>query len=96
MERQEPPGSPHFSVSNATEGAGQCQEPIATNSSYTTTMMSKFSGGADYEFTALRTVSVVLKNGNRKMVVNAVLDDASTTTYINSDVATELGLQSEP
>ena len=30
------------------------------------------------------------------MVVNAVLDDASTTTYINSDVAAELGLQGEP
>ena len=40
-----------------------------------------------------RTVSVILKNDNRKMRVNALLDDASTQTYINADVAAQLGLQ---
>ena len=89
-------GSPaQLPVSNAMEGE-QRQEPIATKSSYATTMSSKVSGNVGCEFIALRTVPVVLKNGNRKMVVNAVLDDASTTTYINSDVAAELGLQGEP
>ena len=44
------------------------------------------------EFIALRRVPVVLKNGNREMTVNALLDDASTQTYINNDVAAELGL----
>ncbi|CAB4021266.1 Hypothetical predicted protein, partial [Paramuricea clavata] len=44
------------------------------------------------EFIALRTVPVVLKNGNREVTVNALLDDASTQTYINTDVAAELGL----
>ena len=43
------------------------------------------------EFIALRTVPVVLKNGNRSMQVNALLDDAST--YVNADVAEQLGLQ---
>ena len=28
----------------------------------------------------LRTVPVKLKNGNKELVVNALLDDASTTT----------------
>ena len=53
-----------------------------------TTMMSETTGNI-----ALRTVPVYIKNGNRKLKVNALLDDASTKTYINSDVAAELGLQ---
>ena len=45
------------------------------------------------DFIALRTVPVVVKNGNKSIKVNALLDDASTKTYINADVAAELGLQ---
>ena len=45
------------------------------------------------EYITLRTVPVILKNGVRKLVVNALLDDASTETYIKGDVAAELGLQ---
>ena len=41
--------------------------------------------------TALRTMLVILNNGGKKMRVNALLDDASTKTYVNSDVAAELG-----
>ncbi|XP_067667338.1 uncharacterized protein [Haliotis asinina] len=41
---------------------------------------------------SLRTVPVVLKNGNKRIIVNALLDDASTQTYINRDAALELGL----
>ena len=44
---------------------------------------------------ALRTIPVYLKNGIKKIKVNALLDDASTKTYINSDVAAELGLQGQ-
>ncbi|XP_068749411.1 uncharacterized protein [Montipora capricornis] len=46
-------------------------------------------------FVALRTVRVILKNGNCRIEVNALLDDASTRTYLNSDVAAQLGLQGE-
>ena len=42
---------------------------------------------------ALRTVPVIVKNGKRRLKVNALLDDASTSTFINADVAAELGLQ---
>ena len=45
------------------------------------------------DFIALRTVPVILKNGDRSLEVNALLDDASTKTYVNADVAAELGLQ---
>ena len=50
-----------------------------------TTMMIEITGTI-----ALRTIP---GNGNRKLQVNALLDDASTKTYINADVAAELGLQ---
>ena len=53
-----------------------------------TTMMTETTGNV-----ALRTIPVYIKNGNRKLQVNALLDDASTKTYINVDAAAELGLQ---
>ena len=37
-----------------------------------------------------------LASGNRKLKVNALLDDDSTNTYTNADVAAELGLQGHP
>ena len=36
---------------------------------------------------------MIVKNGGRKLIVNALLDEASTKTYIKADVAAELGLQ---
>ena len=45
------------------------------------------------DFIALRTVPIILKNGNRSIKVNALLHNARTKTYINADVAAELGLQ---
>ena len=45
------------------------------------------------DFIALRTVPIILKNGNRSLKVNALLDEASTKTYLNADVAAELWLQ---
>ena len=47
-------------------------------------------------FVALRTVPVFLKNGYRRIKVNASLDDASTKTNLNADVAAKLGLQGHP
>ena len=47
-------------------------------------------------FIGLRTVPVILKNGRKWLTVNALLDDGSTKTYLNADVAAELGLVGEP
>ena len=44
---------------------------------------------------ALRIIPVYLKNGKKRLKVNALLDDASTKTYLNTDVAAELGLQGQ-
>ncbi|XP_070560350.1 uncharacterized protein [Ptychodera flava] len=74
----------------STEGE---QRGDAVKSHTATTMISDSS---DLEHITLRTVPVVLKHGNRKLKVNALLDDASTGTYINADVADELGLQGDP
>ena len=45
------------------------------------------------DFIALRTVPNILKNGDRSLKVNALLDEASTKIYLNADVTAELGLQ---
>ena len=83
---------------------GNNESPVTTSSStehvsgtegkelaHETTMTSRDNVATD--FIALRTVPVVLKNGSRSLHVNALLDDASTKTYINADVAAELGIQ---
>ncbi|XP_065677463.1 uncharacterized protein LOC124808610 [Hydra vulgaris] len=44
-------------------------------------------------YISLRTVPVILRNGYKKVVVNALLDDGSTKTYLNSDVAAEWSLK---
>ena len=41
---------------------------------------------------ALQTVLIMLKNGNRGIMVNCLLDEGSDTTYVNEDVVNELGL----
>ena len=41
----------------------------------------------------MRTVPVIVEEWKSSNKVNALLDDASTKTYINADVAAELGLQ---
>ena len=46
--------------------------------------------------TGLRTVPVLLKNGDRCVKVNALLDDASTQTYVNKDIAAVLGISGKP
>ena len=48
-----------------------------------------------FPFVLLRTVPVILTNGNRRIKVNALLDEASTQTYLNEDVNQELGLSGE-
>ena len=45
------------------------------------------------KFVALRTVPVYLTCGKRKVKVNALLDDSSSKTYLNSDIAAELELE---
>ena len=70
-------------TSSVTEGKGRTREQP-------TTMVTHKNSQSGY--LALRTVPVILKNGDRSLKVNALLDEASTRTYINTGVATKLGL----
>ena len=69
---------------------GSNQEGEQSQSSHTTNIDED---SKCVRFISLRTVPVILKNNNRTMVVNALLDDGSTKSYINSSVAAELRLQ---
>ena len=60
--------------------------------SHTTRMHATKQPKVADEF-VLRTVPVILKNGNRRFVVNAFLDDGRRKTYVNSDIAAELILK---
>ncbi|CAB3991157.1 Hypothetical predicted protein [Paramuricea clavata] len=48
--------------------------------------------GQETEYVALRTVPVIVKNGNKRIPVNCLLDEGSDTSYINEDVIEALGL----
>ena len=69
----------------------QDQDSSLTEGKEQTTMVTQSNIRAN--FVGLRTVPVILKNGERSLKINALLDDASTKSYINADVAAELGLQ---
>ena len=76
------------SLSSGTEG----ERSTRPEHSLTTTMATT-KAPEPAKYLALRTVPVVVKNGERRIIVNALLDDGSTKTYINGDVAAELGLE---
>lgn len=40
----------------------------------------------------LQMVPLILKNGNKSLLVNRFLDEGSDTTYINEDVVEEMGV----
>ena len=84
----------HVDVNPSVKTAGLISEGENADGNEDATMMSETSKTMGN--VALRTVTVYLKNGDRKLKINALLDDASTKTYINADVAVELGLQGHP
>ena len=53
----------------------------------------KNSRNNESETVLLRTIPVWLKSSNRKVKVNAILDDASNESFLNEDVAGMLGIQ---
>ena len=54
------------------------------------------TGSQARRWLSLRTVPVMLSNGQRKIEVNALLDDASTISYISTKVKDELELEGSP
>ena len=70
------------------------QEPVEQHTERSHTTVT--THGIQPKFVALRTIPVFLKNGHPRIKVNALLDEASTKTYLNVDIAAELELQGEP
>ena len=73
---------------NNNNTAFTCTEGDAT----THTMAHKIETS---ENVALRTIPVILKNNNKRLLVNCFLDEGSDTTYVNEDVVEELGIQGD-
>ena len=59
-------------------------------------MTSAVSQETQGHFISLRTVPVVLKNKGKSIKINALLDDASTRSYLNENVAGYLELDGKP
>ena len=38
---------------------------------------------------------IIVKNGSKSLIMNAILDDGSTQTYLNTDIAVKLALHGE-
>lgn len=77
---------------NANERPRETMEGNGTRQSVT---METFENQEEQPEVALRTVPIVLKNGNRRIIVNCLLHEGSDTTYVNEDVVNELGLTGE-
>ena len=68
-------------------------EGESVEGSHTSAIIKEPKAKNGVNYVSLRTVPVILRKGSQKIVVNALLDDGSAKTYINSDVAAELNLQ---
>ena len=40
-------------------------------------------------------MSIIVEDGSKSLIINALLDDGSTQTYLNADIAAKLGLHGE-
>ena len=72
----------------STEG----EQRFLNDSSLTTTMVTS-KPPKQAHFVALRTVPVVVKNRGLRLVLNVLVNDTRTKTYINGDAAADLGLK---
>ena len=74
--------------------SGSAEEGETNERTHVTTTAMKLT--VPSEFVALQTVPVYLASGGRQVKVNALLDEGSSRSYLNSDVAAELGLEGRP
>ena len=79
--------SPSQRVIACENTAGNTEQGSKERSQVTTLTCAQYK-----EVVSLRTVPVWLKSKGKKIKVNAVLDDASTVSYVNEEVAGALGL----
>ncbi|KAL9987285.1 hypothetical protein ACROYT_G001567 [Oculina patagonica] len=78
-----------------TNGNERLRATMEGNGASQSVTMETFGNQEREQEVALRTVPIILKNGNRRITVNCLLDEGSDTTYVNEDVVNELGLTGE-
>ena len=76
----------HTNVTKSNQDADNTCTTGGSSSEVTHVTNNKFS------FVSLRTIPVVVENNGNKIRINILLDDASTSSYISNEVATELKL----
>ena len=89
--------TPDGNVSNSTLQVGTVDNSTSSNSlpadtPQPTTMHTAIQ---DAKLSALGTMPVVLKHGNREVIGNALSEDSTMHTYISEGVASELGVHSQ-
>ncbi|CAB4015211.1 Hypothetical predicted protein [Paramuricea clavata] len=93
-------GKDNVEQSTTTEQQNEEQREIHNDLSKTNlpppTSMSNHVTDNGSQFIALRTVPVVLVNGNQRIVANAFLDEGSTASFVREDIAHKLKLQGAP
>ena len=86
----------HGKSSATTDSNGASQKPVLQSSASTeggdTSSMATHMSSVGVRAVALRTVPVILRHGDKNVTVNALLDDGSTQSYLNCDVAAQLEL----
>jgi len=65
---------------------GRPRETMQGNGTRRSVTMETFGNQEGQPEVALRTIPIVLKNGNRRIIVNCLLDEGSDTTYVDEDV----------
>lgn len=65
------------------------------DSSDNMTLVTQSYTASDNEYVALRTIPIMVSVNGKEMHLKALLDDGSTKTYLNRDVAAELGLDGD-
>ena len=68
----------------------ETDETVMCTSATISTMQTRLKKG---NFVALRTLPVIIKHGESEMIVNALLDDASTKSFVNTSVVNALEIE---
>ena len=75
------------------EGSTPSQELSPNAKPFDSKKKLEFTGAALNEPTiSLRTIPVILRSHGKSLKINAMMDDGSTRTYLNNDVAAQLGV----
>ena len=91
-------GKPHHLLLHykPSAGTGSVTKTESTNESTNHTMNGEAQCGPASPQVAFMTLPVIVKSGHKELVCTALLDPASTASYVSETVANSLGLEADP